>query len=203
MRPFRPRISLVSALLLMTIVALTVVVVLQWREVGPLRAEVRRIRDELGMLVVDDKSKIHVFRVNTRDDLTWRWRIWLPEGQVVKVHVTDDIASNNGPTSFGTNWLRDPGEHVVEFRIDKDRQNDRWEGTLYGDDGSVGGYNQPWVAWKSSSTNSSGVGTKTRSYDPGKRIVLIRHVVTESAAAGKPKPATAPSGFMVWIDPAQ
>jgi hypothetical protein len=159
------------------------------------------------MLVIDDKSKLHVIRVDTRDELTWKWRIWLPEGQVVKVHVTDDVApkgdATNIATGSGTIWLRDAGEHVVEFRIDKDRTNDRWEGTLYGDDGSVGGYDQPWVTWKSTQTTSGAVGTNTQSYEPGKRIELIRHIVTESAAAGKPKPTTPASGFAIWIEPAK
>jgi hypothetical protein len=201
---YRPRISLVGALLLMTIVALTIVVALQWRAVGPLRAEIRRLRDDAGVLAIDDKSKIHVIRVDTRDKLAWKWRIWLPEGQAIKVHVTDDIAPKRGIISgHGTMGIHDPGEHVVQFRIDKDRRNDLWEGTLFGDNGSVGGYDQPWVTWKSPSTNWSGVGTKTRSFEPGKRIELIRHVVTESTAAGKPNPTTPASGFAIWIEPAK
>jgi len=39
--------------------------------------------------------------------------------------------------------------------------------------------------------------------EPGKRIELIRHVVTEGAVAGKSKPTTTPSGFVVWIESAK
>ncbi len=208
MARFRPRFSLLNALLSMTIVALAICVIQLWREVGPLRAEVRRLRDEVGVLVVDDKSKIHIIRVNIRDELAWKWRIWIPQGKAIEVHYTDDIGSKAGATasgsiatSSGSIWLREAGENVVEFRIDKDRRTDRWNGTLHATNDRVGKYEQPWVTWSATSTTSSGIGTKTESFEPGKRIELIRRVVTEGAVAGKSKPTATPSGFAIWIDP--
>jgi hypothetical protein len=184
----------------MTIIALAICVVILWREVGPLRAEVARLRNEVGILHVDDPKKIHVIRVNTRDELTWKWRVWLPAGVAVSVRVTDNVSPQM--TSSGSGWgrLDNAGENVIEFRIDKDRRTDQWNGTLYAGAGSVGKYEQPWVGWKGKSTESSGVGYKTKAYEPGNPINLISYVVTESAAKGQPKPKTLPSGFKVWIE---
>ncbi len=36
---------------------------------------------DAGYLDVTDESKYHAIAVPTYDDLTWRWRVWLPEGK--------------------------------------------------------------------------------------------------------------------------
>ena len=79
MHRFRPRISLLSALLFMTIAGMAIVIVQLWREVGPLRAEVRRLRNELGVLTVENPSRLHAIEVRTKDEMIWKWRIWVPE----------------------------------------------------------------------------------------------------------------------------
>src|SRR4051794_1847310 len=63
---WRPRFSLLSALLLMTIVGLSIVVVQLWREVGPLRAETKRLNEERGTLVIGDATKLHAIKIPTR-----------------------------------------------------------------------------------------------------------------------------------------
>ena len=58
-RKGRPiRFSLFTAILLTTIVGLTIVVVVLWREVGPLRVEVRQMRAQLGKLTIDDAEAL-------------------------------------------------------------------------------------------------------------------------------------------------
>ena len=67
---FRPRISILNALLLTTIVAMAIVIVQLWREVGPLRTEVRQLRNQTGKLSILDPTKTHAIEVATLDDLT-------------------------------------------------------------------------------------------------------------------------------------
>ena len=67
--------SLLTAVLLMTIVGMAIVIVQLWREVAPLRAEVRRFRDEMGQLTISDPSKFHAIEVRTSDKMIWKWRI--------------------------------------------------------------------------------------------------------------------------------
>jgi hypothetical protein len=201
--PSRLRYSTRSVLIMMAMVGLVLVVMKLRREIQPLRAEVRRLRDEVGELVIDDESKIHVIRVNTRDELSWKWRVWVPQGHAIEVHVTDDVSPKLGASGGGSIWLRNPGENVLEFRIEKDRRDDRWYGALSAGSGSVGKYEQPWVNWPATSTSASGVGLKTESFEVGKRIELTRHVVTQSAVAGMPTPTTTPTGFAIWLEPAK
>src|SRR3954462_9081750 len=77
---FRPRFSLLTVILLMTVVGLTIIVAMFWREIGPLRADNRRMRDELGYLNIDDPTKAYAVQLKTLGDDTWKWRIYLPPG---------------------------------------------------------------------------------------------------------------------------
>jgi hypothetical protein len=89
MRPsLRPRLSLLSAILLMTIAGMAIVLVQLWREVGPLRDDNRRLRDEVGELTISDPSKIHAIEVRMKEPLIWKFHVWVPEGQ--KARVKDD-----------------------------------------------------------------------------------------------------------------
>jgi hypothetical protein len=74
----RPRFSLLTILLLITIVGLMLVVWRQWREIGPLRAEVRRLRTEQGHLNIDDPTRIYSIQAETEEDDVWMWRIYIP-----------------------------------------------------------------------------------------------------------------------------
>jgi hypothetical protein len=84
---FRPRISLISALLLMTIVGMAMVIAQLWHEVGPLRKEVRALRNEVGRLSIDDPTKVHAIEVRTNEQLSWKWRVWVPENAKVSFHT--------------------------------------------------------------------------------------------------------------------
>lgn len=197
---FRPRISLLSALLLMTIVGLTIVCMQLWQEVAPLRAEVRRLRDEVGYLLVDDPTKVHAIRVDTRDELLWKWRVWVPQGSVYVVSSQADGVPKEGfPEGSGAIWIREPGEHTIEYRIDRDRRNDESYGKMIAGGGSVGHNMQSWVNWGSRISTTGGVPTSTRSFEPGKPIELIRHRVSQ---ASRSDPMEDPSaGFMIWMEP--
>ena len=80
----RPRISLLTALLLTTIAGMALVIVQLFRQVEPLRAEVRRLRAEQGYLNIADPEKAYVvagFGEPLRFGAIGRiWRIYLPPG---------------------------------------------------------------------------------------------------------------------------
>jgi hypothetical protein len=202
MPQIRPRFSLLTILLLMALVACAITIWQLWREVGPLRAEVRRIRDEVGVLSIDDPSKIHAIQVRTDNELTWKWRIWLPENRAIVVRSSDgDVPWEGFPDGGGSIWIRDPGEHVIEYRITRDPRDDEWYGTLSANSGSVGKNQHPWVMWKSSSKTSSGVGKSTRSFAADQRIELFRYRVSQPNDGRQPADPTA--GFMIWLEPAK
>lgn len=185
----------------MTVAGLSIVVVQLWREVGPLREEVRRLRDEMGVLVVEDPTKVQAIQVNTRDELTWKWRVWIPKGQSYVIRSYGDGVPKEGfPQNGGSMRIYNPGEHVIGYEIDRDRTSGEWFGkmTLAGT-GSVGKDNQPWVTWTSTSSTSGGVSKSARTFEPGERIELIRHRVSQTVDSSKIEDPAA--GFMIWLEP--
>jgi hypothetical protein len=201
MSRFRPRVSLLSVLVLLTIASMAIVIVQLWRELGPLREEVRRLRDETGTLVVEDPTKLHAIRVDTHDDMLWKWRIWVPAGSAYNLRATGAPIPKDGfPTRGAMMSLHEPGEQYIEYRIDKYPRNDQWRGTLRTRDSSVGSDIHPWVTWDTRTSRSNGVSTRAQTFEPGKKALLLRFRTSQkSNAQDVEDPA---EGFMVWLEPA-
>lgn len=198
--PRRPRFSLLALLLLTTVVALAVVVALQWRELQPLRDEVRRLRNEVGELTVDDPGKFHAIRVETDNRFEWKWRIWIPAGARYKLHaVSEAVPAAGYPEPEGTISLSEPGEHVVRYLIRRDPRDDRWYGALTVGTTSVGKDRHDWVEWNSTMSQSAGVSRTTREFEPSETVLLYRLRVADSDKTDEiadPAP-----GFLIWLEP--
>lgn len=112
-RAWGPRISLFSTLLLMTIAGMTIVIVQFWREIGPLRREVRLLRDQVGVLTIEDESKLHAIRVLSDADFTWKWRVWIPNGKPRAVYwMWGDVSKDGVPRR--SSWAPlNPGEEQL------------------------------------------------------------------------------------------
>ncbi len=85
----RLRLSLLTAILLMTIVGLAIAVALQWREVGPLRAENKRLDEERGTLVIGDPNQLNAIRIPARFAGEGRqsFRVYVPPGRLYHAFV--------------------------------------------------------------------------------------------------------------------
>jgi len=86
-RSLRPRFSLLTLAWLLTIVALAVGLWQTGREVGPLREEVARVREELGYFPVEDESKIQIRRLRGKIPNAWQWRLYLPRSQAYNLYI--------------------------------------------------------------------------------------------------------------------
>jgi hypothetical protein len=196
----RARFSLLTLLLATTMVALSVTVAMLYRELGPLRAEVSRLRNEVGELNVEDPARLHAIRVETDNELEWKWRIWIPEGATYRLRGEGGPVPDTGfPSTGGTIYLRDPGEQVIRYAIRRDPRDGKWYGELHGPHGSVGKDAQPWVEWGSRTSTGGGVGRSTQSYLPGERVELIRFRVSQADSSSKIEKDAA--GFVVWLEP--
>lgn len=194
------RFSLLTLLLATTLMALAVTVAMLYRELGPLRKEVARLRDETGELNVMDPARLHAIRVDTYSELEWKWRIWIPEGAVYRVRGHGGPVSKQGyPKGGGTIYLREPGEHVIRYVIRRDPRDHRWYGGLHTPTASAGKDHQPWVEWTSRTSTSGGVGTSTESYSVRERVELIRHRVSQAPDSEKIEDPAA--GFLIWLEP--
>lgn len=189
----------------MTIIGLVIGVVQLWREVRPVRAELRRLRDEVGALSIEDASKPCAIRVRTNDEYTWKWRVWIPEGRSYLLKYTsEDIPRSGFPSNHGMITLSEPGEMWVEYRIAPDPHSSAWMDKLSTKGGaSVGSSQQDWVKWrKRTGTGEGGVSETTQVFEPGKTIVLARQRVSEKATDSS-KIEDPSAGFMIWLEPAK
>jgi hypothetical protein len=198
---WRPRFSLLSALLLMTVVGLAIVTAQLWWEIGPLRAEVHRLRDEVGVLSIDDPTKLCAIRVRTAEDYTWKWRIWIPEGRKYALMYSGESIPKTGiPKANGYTTLSQSGEMWIEYRIKPEVGTKRWAATLETSQGSVGGASQVWVNWKQRTSSDGGVYDTTKAFEPDKLTVLARWRVSQTAKSSD-KIEDPSAGFMIWLEP--
>jgi hypothetical protein len=127
---WRPRFSLLEFLLLTTIVALSIVVEQLWRDVGPLRVEVRRLRAETGRLTIDDPKQVYAVAIDWPQTVgrTWKWRFYLPDNHKYALHIaTRPVPETGFPKlgeSTGESSSLECGEHVGEVSVRKDESGD-------------------------------------------------------------------------------
>jgi hypothetical protein len=95
-------------LFLLTIAALGLVVWRQWYAVEPLRQEVRRLRKELGYLVIEDPTKVHFIQAERPydNDTHWTWRIYLPHGGEYHLNVYSGPWPADAHTPFPDHSVR-------------------------------------------------------------------------------------------------
>ena len=115
-----PRISLRNLLLVTTCVALAVALWQTKKRIGPMHAEVVRLRTELGRLTIENPAKINAIQAQTGDALAWQWQIYLPPGR--KYHIRGSsgyLPDQQGPTFKAwhafTQPMRDAGTAIDEI----------------------------------------------------------------------------------------
>lgn len=103
----RPRISILTALLVTTIAALSVAMWQVNQEVAPLRAEVRRLRQELGHLTIDDPGKIYAIGVHSPQRDVHRFRVYLPENRKFQIHLGLHEVAGRKAGQSRREWFKD------------------------------------------------------------------------------------------------
>jgi hypothetical protein len=165
-----------------------------------LEAENRRLRDEVGELSVDDESRLHAIRVASKEEFDWTWRVSIPEGHVYRLRVVGDRIPGQGfPDEGGAVFLREPGEHFVRYRIQRDPRDNRWSGTLSTRGASTSSTSGEWVEWGSRTATTDGVGATTEAFAPDERVVLARYRVSQARSSSDIEDPSA--GFLIWLEP--
>jgi hypothetical protein len=192
----------------MTIAGMAVVIVRLWREVGPLRSEVVQLRNETGRLSVDDPTRIHAIEVRTNDDFLFKWRVWVPLGQTLRVRYRWDNLRRAGESRRSNSVVvLEPGEQWITFTV-RPTRGDSCDAKLTTERRSSGMYNIPITRqwWKrAQSARADGVGFTCRiveENDEGRFV--LKHIVAEavdnsSSLIGK----NYSSGFMIWLESAK
>jgi hypothetical protein len=125
------RFSLLTVFLLTTVVAMGIVIARLWREVGPLRAEVRQMRIDRGQLTIDNPTRAYGIQVRQYDKDLWRWRIYLPPGRQYSLHCLEGILPPRGQMPI-RQWLdsmpqRDNVSMISGSGLDGERT---WEASI-------------------------------------------------------------------------
>ncbi len=209
---FRPRISILTALLLMTIVGMVFAVIHVRNRAASLELELRKLtyenrqlRDEVGALSIDDPSKIHAIRVRTEDDRTWKWRVWVPEGMTVEVRYQCGDVPRAGVPRGQSGALLNSGEQWVSMKVRRDRSGKNWMAyieTKSGSNGSSIKNESQWFDWDNMAVSVDGVDYTTKvDVDESKPFILERHRAAKvNSSAEIKKMATTAAGFIVWLE---
>jgi hypothetical protein len=214
-RSFRPRFSLVTALLVMALVACGLAIWRMGRETVPLREEVRHLRDLTGRLTVDDPSRVHAVRAQSTEPDFWRWRVHVPSSKTFYLHISRAPVPKDGlpprPFAAGGMPMR-PAEYFIELKFlpaepenGKDKLTARfvWHST----DGYTGGdtaeLTEGQLDWirndKTGQRNATWPQTllQTVSVGPGEPLVLLRYRAHRADGQLIDGPC---DGLLVWID---
>ncbi len=207
----RFRYSLLTLLIVTAMVAMGVAL---WRlnaELMPLREEVADLRRETGYLHVEDKGKGYVVGVPTWDDMTWRWRIHVPEGKQLGIyHVENQIPSDGISTKGIENrasaiGIPMPGTHLVHASV---RKNAYGEWQLRLNAGGVGvrsDIDPGQTGWPESASRSSRTfliegDSDTTEIVPGEPLQLLRHIVTNKQTPTTITQKGSPTdGLLIWV----
>ena len=84
MNRLRPKVSLGTLLLLLTVLVLGFSHIHASRQLSLAKDELLDLRYQYGVLVVDDPSRPHVLRYASQEN-PWKWHIYLPDGQNYKL----------------------------------------------------------------------------------------------------------------------
>ncbi len=219
---FPLRFSLATLLLLATIVCLGVALWTTSRELDEARAEgeelrneVQKYRNELGYLEISDPGRVHAIGVPVHGNLKWHWRVWLPDERSYRLHVvTGGVPKEGVPqrgTSSGSSSTIRSGEMLIYAAVQKDRLGQwvfRVEKGVGGDSSTIGIHqtHQRWLEGGPGWSTRQVSPAKTRSFEPGKPVVLVRLRVSElvettpDGRTTRRAPDEPCDGLMVWIE---
>jgi hypothetical protein len=223
-RPFRggPQFSLLTILLLMALVASGITIVLLWREVGPLRAELRSLRTELGFLNIEDPTKAHAIALQTSETRIWKWRIYLPPNVKYRYACYSGRLPDpqklagpawfdrviNGGVGSGISGTMNSGEFTLEARLVK--EGEQWQLRTLGSGGNGGFitsiHPSDWFSSRHGLNTMSGVSPREQTeFARGEPILLLkvlRPIVTTlpSGAITTTTPQGESDGFVFWIE---
>lgn len=216
-RPLRPRISLLAFLLVAAVICLGISHWQTSRELAQARSELRRLRDEVGYLTIEDKTKFHAVALDSEEPNTWRWRLFVPQGNRYKWNIAaKDIPQSVPPAKAGISvisqepyWEND-NEVLVTARL-REAEDGDWtlsiQSTIGDSRHQMSGGSlaipQDAMAWMTAGASTDGqvIGSRgTTVHDPNGPIILLQRRPLEERPDGTAVPSAGPMpGFMIWL----
>jgi hypothetical protein len=173
-----------------------------------LQKENTRLRSDIGELTVDEgaEDKFHVIAVPTSDFMTWKWRMYVPQGShlglsIVTNGIKRDIIPDTG-TVFRTLTT---GEHSFTAALRKNEQQDQWE-WVFTTDGNQQFYGplQEDVEWVKHTRpcicDQAGEYGKQVATKFSEALALLVYMPTRRSAQEDRK-ITEGKGALIWVHP--
>jgi hypothetical protein len=184
---------------------MAIVIVQFWREIGPLRAEVKALRAEVGKLVVEDESRIHAVQAPNTDEGFWKWRVWIPKGVSVRLKCSSGKVPKTGVPSNHTGMTLQPGEQVITYRLQRRAQDGTWMTRVDINGSSYSGTSlqdsEVWLDWPQKAGSRGGVGTTTVSFnDEDRQMILSRNRVAPFNNSLDVEKLEATTGFIICLE---
>ena len=216
-RSIRPRFSLLAMLLTAAVLCLAVS---HWNtslQLAAARTELRKLRDQVGYVTIEDRTKFHAIALDSGEPDTWQWRLFLPKGARYQWNMAyEDIPQHSPPPDGQVSaisnepYWESENEVLVTARL---RPADAGNWTLsvtskIGDSqnqmaGTYMTIPAEKIAWKSEvfSTEGRVIGFRgTEVYDASGPIILLQERPCERQPDGTYQPANGPApGFMIWL----
>jgi hypothetical protein len=212
---WRPRFSLLTALLLTTICCLVLAILgLSWSHalkdarLRYLEEENRDLNDQLGVLTIHDRAKLHSLWSNgnrgaqskgitkTAGDMR-TWKVWVPDDAAFDLNLAGcPYSSQKMPDKSDVEPIRlAAGEHTITAGIvaDSKDSNPRWK--LSADD-QIRVIDFDWIAWENYNFGTGGVPPTTWESDVNMPLVLSRHTIADLASGKR-------DGMIIWLAPSK
>ena len=200
MTRLRPRISILTAFMLTAIVALSILVVRQHREIVTLRQDWKRMPSywKAGPQVIYE-DRIYGRQTVDIQSLLWTWRLWIPQDATVVARFKwGDVPATGYPEdarsielSSGYNWLA--------LKFDDHSVSGESLGQLFGPDSDISFIvpsDERLSPWWKPEYKTDLVGGHTRCEDEQGRLLLQRfRVVDDGASENSPS-----TGFIIWLE---
>jgi hypothetical protein len=197
----RRQFSLQTLLLMVFATGVLMFAIASHYEVRTLRTENQKMREELGILDIADRSKSYIRSVKAKEDKTWRWRMYLPKEKYLSVGlVTHDIPRSErmpGMAAQAGKRTFPAGEFELSVYLQQDVQG-RWQAVFETPNGRSRQLIEPqhseWIT-RSGFSSSSDVSSTSAEIKLGQPVVLLH--LNEMMKAGPPD--TKSPGLLVWL----
>ena len=183
-KSLRPRFSLLALLLLVSVAAFATVVWRQHHELRALRGEIQSLRQQLGLLTIDDPEMVYGVEVKEPGGYRWRWRIYLPGGRDFWLHMAHTVPAEGLPSFSNSRAFlgMNRGELTLVAEVRPSENGDRY---LYirSDGNRESGIKSPYLRVEDSDwlngraqTITAVAGDETQfSTGPDEPVVILRH----------------------------
>jgi hypothetical protein len=212
----RARFSLRTLLILVAVLCFAIGSYVVSRKLSDAERELRKLRNEAGVLAVDDRTKVHVISVDVDEPNTWRWRMFIPKGHKYSWNLAaKQIPRFQPPQQAGMSghsnepyWERD-NEVLVTAKL-RPEEDGNWRLSVdprIGDSKNqmagvalkIPKEKMQWMTdGRGSSTDGRVLGNKgVEAVDPKGPIILLQRRPTD--ASGQPSSNPMP-GYMIWLN---